>query len=75
MRITRVTWRLGKILYAEKFRYLMETGISPQQTLAAAEQEMIEVRADMLRLPSQCISRCIPNTATTPICRAKRAKI
>jgi len=50
MRITRVTWRLGKILYAEKFRYLMETGISPQQTLAAAEQEMIEVRADMLRL-------------------------
>jgi uncharacterized protein (DUF885 family) len=50
MRITRVTWRLGKILYAEKFRYLMESSITPQQALAAAEQEMIEVRADMLRL-------------------------
>ncbi len=45
-----VTWRLGKILYAQKFRLVMETPVTPEQMLASAEAEMREVRADMLRL-------------------------
>ena len=49
-RPSKTTWRLGKTLYAEKFRLVMETPVTPGQMLAAAEKEMIEVRADMLRL-------------------------
>lgn len=49
-RASKVTWRLGTTLYAEKFRLLMETPVSPAQMLVSAEQEMREVRADMLRL-------------------------
>jgi uncharacterized protein (DUF885 family) len=49
-RSSKVTWRLGKTLYAEKFCLVMETPVSPEQMLASAEQEMREVRADMLRL-------------------------
>lgn len=49
-RPSKVTWRLGPELYAEKFRLVMETPVSSAQTLKNAEQEMAEVRADMLRL-------------------------
>ena len=49
-RPSKVTWRLGKTLYAEKFRLVMETPVTPEQMLASAETEMREVRADMLRL-------------------------
>ncbi len=49
-RKSKLTWRLGKTLYAEKFRLVMETPVSPEQTLASAESEMREVRLDMLRL-------------------------
>jgi uncharacterized protein (DUF885 family) len=49
-RPSKVTWRLGKTLYAQKFRFVMETPVTPEQMLAAAEKEMKEVRADMLRL-------------------------
>ncbi len=49
-RKSSVTWRLGAPLYAEKFRLQMQTPVTPEQMLAAAEQEMRDVRADMLRL-------------------------
>jgi uncharacterized protein (DUF885 family) len=49
-RPSKVTWRLGKTLYAEKFRLVMETPVSPEQMLDSAEKAMREVRADMLRL-------------------------
>ncbi|MDR3764925.1 MAG: DUF885 domain-containing protein [Acidobacteriota bacterium] len=49
-RPSKVTWRLGPELYAEKFRLVMETPVSSEQTLANAKKEMAEVRADMLRL-------------------------
>ena len=49
-RHSNVTWRLGKTLYAEKFRLIMETPVSPEQMLASAEQQMREVRADMLHI-------------------------
>lgn len=44
------TWRLGKYLYAQKFRLVMETDITPDQLLADAQQELKAVRAEMLQL-------------------------
>lgn len=44
------TWRLGKAFYAEKFRYLMETPVTPEQVLADAERDFKSVRAEMLQL-------------------------
>jgi uncharacterized protein (DUF885 family) len=49
-RKTDRTWRLGKELYAEKFRLVMETPVTPEQTLADAEQEIRKTRAEMLQL-------------------------
>ena len=44
------SWRLGKDLYGQKFRLVMETDTTPEQLLADAEQEMKAVRAEMLQL-------------------------
>ena len=44
------TWRLGKELYAEKFRLVMETDITPEQLLSDAQAELKAVRAEMLQL-------------------------
>src|SRR5262249_21439306 len=44
-RKTDRTWRLGKDLYAEKFRLVMETAITPDQVLADAESELKKTRA------------------------------
>ncbi len=44
------TWRLGKEWYDEKFRYVMETAITPQQLLADAEAKLKAIRAEMLQL-------------------------
>ena len=49
-RKTDRTWRLGKDLYAEKFRLVMETPITPDQVLADAEGDLRETRAKMLQL-------------------------
>ena len=49
-RKTNRTWRLGKELYAEKFRLVMETPVTPDQVLADAEHEMKKTRAEMLEL-------------------------
>ncbi len=49
-RKTDRTWRLGKELYAEKFRLVMETPVTPDQVLADAEREMKKTRAEMLEL-------------------------
>lgn len=48
-RATR-TWRLGKDLYDQKFRLVMQTEVTPEQVLATAEQELKDVRAEMLQL-------------------------
>ena len=42
-------WRLGKEWYAQKFRYVMETSITPDQSLADAEAELKRLRAEMLQ--------------------------
>ena len=44
------TWRLGKPLYDEKFRLVMETPVTPEQVLADAEAELTAVRAEMLQI-------------------------
>ena len=49
-RPTQSTWRLGKELYDQKFRLVMETDVQPDQLLADAEQELKAVRAEMLQL-------------------------
>ena len=49
-RKTNRTWRLGKELYAQKFRLVMETPITPDQVLAEAEAALKSTRAQMLQL-------------------------
>lgn len=44
------SWRLGKDLYAQKFKYVMEAELTPEQVLADAEQDLKAVRAEMLQL-------------------------
>ena len=43
-------WRLGKEKYARKFRYVLESDQTPEQVLAAAEQELKAVRKQMFDL-------------------------
>jgi uncharacterized protein (DUF885 family) len=49
-RKTDRTWSLGKELYAEKFRLVMETPVTPDQVLADAERELRKTRAEMLQI-------------------------
>lgn len=49
-RKTERTWRLGKELYAEKFRLVMETPVTPEEALAAAEDALKKTRAEMLAI-------------------------
>jgi uncharacterized protein (DUF885 family) len=49
-RKTDRTWRLGKQLYAEKFRLVMETPVTPDQVLADAERELKKTRVEMLQI-------------------------
>ncbi|KAA6465156.1 DUF885 domain-containing protein [Acidobacteria bacterium AB60] len=49
-RKTDRTWRLGKELYAQKFRLVMETKVTPEQALADAERVIAETRAEMLQI-------------------------
>jgi uncharacterized protein (DUF885 family) len=49
-RKTDRTWRLGKDFYAEKFRLVMETDITPDQVLAEAERDFNKTRGEMLEL-------------------------
>jgi uncharacterized protein (DUF885 family) len=43
-------WRLGKDLYAKKFRLVLETGKTPEALLAEAEADLIKTRAEIARL-------------------------
>ena len=49
-RRSRLDWRLGKDLYDQKFKLVMETSVTPEEVLAGAEQELQGVRAEMLQL-------------------------
>jgi uncharacterized protein (DUF885 family) len=43
-------WRLGRDLYAQKFRYVLATDQSPDQVLAAAEADMRHTREQMYEI-------------------------
>ena len=43
-------WRLGKELYAKKFRLTLAAGKSPEQLLAEAEADLTKTRAEIARL-------------------------
>jgi uncharacterized protein (DUF885 family) len=43
-------WRLGKELYAKKFRLTLETGKTPEALLAEAEADLAKTRAELARL-------------------------
>ena len=43
-------WRLGKELYAKKFRLVLATGKTPEALLAEAEADLTQVRAEIERL-------------------------
>ncbi len=47
---SKLTWRLGKELYDQKFSLVMETSVTPEEVLASAEQDMKSVRAEMLQI-------------------------
>src|SRR5215472_15932642 len=47
-RKTDRTWRLGKEFYAEKFRLVMQTPVTPDQVLSDAEEQLRTTRAEML---------------------------
>jgi uncharacterized protein (DUF885 family) len=49
-RPSRLTWRLGKELYDQKFKLVMGTDVTPGQVLADAEEGLRLVRAEMLEL-------------------------
>ncbi len=44
------SWRLGKQLYDQKFNYVIEADLTPEQVLADAEGDLKSVRAEMLQL-------------------------
>jgi uncharacterized protein (DUF885 family) len=49
-RKSRLTWRLGKDFYDQKFKLVMETSVTPAEVLSSAEQDLKAVRAEMLQL-------------------------
>ena len=49
-RPSKLTWRLGKALYDQKFKLVMETPVTPEEVLADAERDMKSVRAEMLQI-------------------------
>ena len=43
-------WRLGKEWYGQKFRYVMETSVTPEQLLSDAEAELKRLRTEMMQV-------------------------
>jgi uncharacterized protein (DUF885 family) len=55
------TWRLGKDFYDEKFKYVMESSVTPEQLLADAERDMQGVRAEMLEIATPMHRQMYPD--------------
>lgn len=56
-------WRLGREKYGPKFRYVMETYLSPAQVLASAEGDLKRVRTRMLEIALPLHRRMYPDHA------------
>ena len=73
-------WRLGKELYAKKFRLTLATGKSPEELLAEAEADLAKARAEIARLAApKTVEQALADvarqhaTATTYMQSAKQA--
>ena len=60
-RPTHHDWRLGKDLYDQKFKLVMETSVTPEEVLSSAEQELRAVRAEMLQLALPMHAKMYPD--------------
>ncbi len=60
-RKSRLTWRLGKDFYDQKFKLVMETSVTPEEVLSSAAQELKAVRAEMLQLALPLHAQMYPN--------------
>src|SRR6202046_1640067 len=60
-RPSRLTWRLGKELYDQKFRLVMETDVTPEQVLAGAEEGLRWARAERLDLALPMHAKMYPD--------------
>lgn len=54
------SWRLGD-MYADKFKYVMEANLTPDELLADAESELKSVRAEMLQLALPLYKQYFPD--------------
>jgi uncharacterized protein (DUF885 family) len=75
-------WRLGKDLYAKKFRFSLVTGKSPEQLLKEAEQDLALTRQEMAKLAApksveQALAEVASSHATpdTYMAEAKRTLV
>jgi uncharacterized protein (DUF885 family) len=53
-------WRLGHDLYAQEFKYALANGETPEQTLAAAETKLNEIRSKMQQQAGQLWPKYYP---------------
>ncbi len=60
------SWRLGKDLYDQKFKYVMEADLTPAQVLADAESDLKSVRAEMLQLALPMYKKMYPDQTDHP---------
>jgi uncharacterized protein (DUF885 family) len=60
-RPSKLTWRLGKELYDQKFKLVMETPVTPEEVLADAERDMKAVRAEMLQIALPLHAKMYPD--------------
>jgi uncharacterized protein (DUF885 family) len=60
-RPSKLTWRLGKELYDQKFKLVMETPVTPEEVLADAERDMKSVRAEMLQIALPLHAKMYPD--------------
>ncbi len=65
-RPSRLTWRLGKEFYEQKFKLVMETDLTPEQLLADAVEELKAVRAEMLQLALPMHGQMYPSHGDHP---------
>jgi uncharacterized protein (DUF885 family) len=57
-------WRLGKELYAKKFRLVLATGKTPEALLAEAEADLVKTRAEIARLAApQTVEQALADVA------------
>ena len=59
----RSDWRLGREMYARKFSYEVSNGKTPEQTLAAAQAKLDQIRGRMQGEAAQLWPKYFPNRA------------